>query len=456
MRTEQPRLAEPERRPALELVAEVPEDEQRLGSRTRSTGASVPTSRGEANGPASKGSVGEGGRRGRRGVVGTSKKPSGPGARGPVRAGLPRMRRTGRWTQLRPPARRSPHPRRGAMVRIVSSGRGRTWPSRRPRGSPDRGWPPLEKRPRVARDRARRRPGSDRRPGRARGLRTRRARAAQRIASGRHPGRPDCAGLSGAGVCGRGGSRGEVGRASFRGPPVRGALWRTAGVPGTTVDSLVRVAASRAVRDRGRAGRDVPGEPPARVSGVASGRGESAAVSLRDSPVRPASSRGAGARGEAAGASAGVLVGRTPPLRPGGKSTTRTFFRDWGTTRLGGVEQTRQRLPERFLQRGEQLGPGAESAVTLAEVLPCKLPEPLHAQLHEVVHHSSEVRVAEGGQRHAFTPPAPPLTRRRRPRSTAPGRCVILGLLPVMTEPSAVLLSPGSTCGPGPRSGRGA
>src|SRR5512144_1291441 len=44
--------------------------------------------------------------------------------------------------------------------------------------------------------------------------------------------------------------------------------------------------------------------------------------------------------------------------------------------------------------------------------------------------------------RPAGTPtPAPPLTRRRRLRSTSQGTCVILGLLPVMPDPPAVLLA---------------
>ena len=54
-----------------------------VGSRARSTGASVPTSRGEAKGPGSNGSGASAGRRGRRGVVGVaglSKKPSSTGA----------------------------------------------------------------------------------------------------------------------------------------------------------------------------------------------------------------------------------------------------------------------------------------------------------------------------------------------------------------------------------------
>ena len=61
-----------------------------------------------------------------------------------------------------------------------------------------------------------------------------------------------------------------------------------------------------------------------------------------------------------------------------------------GDHRLGGVAQALERLAQRGLERLEKLGLGAESAVTLPEVLPRELPEPLHAQLLQVVHRSSE------------------------------------------------------------------
>jgi len=62
-----------------------------------------------------------------------------------------------------------------------------------------------------------------------------------------------------------------------------------------------------------------------------------------------------------------------------------------------------ERLAEDGPERLQKLGLGTESAVTLPEVLPRELPEPLHAQLLQVVH-----RWSEG----AFSTPAPPLTRR--------------------------------------------
>src|SRR6185436_8660810 len=74
-----------------------------------------------------------------------------------------------------------------------------------------------------------------------------------------------------------------------------------------------------------------------------------------------------------------------------------------GHHRLGGLAQALERLAEDGPERLEKLGLGAESAVTLPEVLPRELPEPLHAQLLQVVH-----RWSEG----VFSTPAPPLTRR--------------------------------------------
>ena len=85
----------------------------------------------------------------------------------------------------------------------------------------------------------------------------------------------------------------------------------------------------------------------------------------------------------------------------------------WIVTRYEDVKQV-ERRPDVFSNAGpilrldsherlEKLGLGAESAVTLPEVLPRELPEPLHAQLLQVVH-----RWSEG----VFSTPAPPLTRR--------------------------------------------
>jgi hypothetical protein len=63
----------------------------------------------------------------------------------------------------------------------------------------------------------------------------------------------------------------------------------------------------------------------------------------------------------------------------------------------GAFAQTLQRLAERLLQRLEQLGPGAQSAMTLAEVLARELAEPLHAQLLQVVHRGSRPRETHPG-----------------------------------------------------------
>ncbi len=55
--------------------------------------------------------------------------------------------------------------------------------------------------------------------------------------------------------------------------------------------------------------------------------------------------------------------------------------------------------------------------MALAEVLPRELPEPLHAELLQVVHHPSEGRALTGVERSHLM--GQPLTRRRRLRSTS-------------------------------------
>jgi hypothetical protein len=253
-------------------------------------------------------------------------------------------------------------------------------------------------------DRARRRPGSDRRPGRARGLRTRRARAAQRIASGRHPGRPRL--------------RRPLGRRRLRTgrEPRRGRscfLPRPAG----TRRSLANGRSPRYDRGFPRARRRIASRPgPRKSRSRCARRAAGACLGSRQRQRRvccglPPGLTGAArvlARRRSAGGGRRRVRrspgGAHPSLATGRKVDHPDLLPGLGHDRLGGVEQTRQRLPERFLQRGEQLGPGAESAVTLAEVLPCKLPEPLHAQLHEVVHHSSEVRVAGKGGSATLSP----------------------------------------------------
>jgi len=74
-----------------------------------------------------------------------------------------------------------------------------------------------------------------------------------------------------------------------------------------------------------------------------------------------------------------------------------------GDHRVGSLAQELERLAQNGLQGLEKLCLGTESAVTLPEVLPGELPEPLHAQRLQVIH-----RPSEGV---SFTP-ATPLTRR--------------------------------------------
>jgi hypothetical protein len=268
---------------------------------------------------------------------------------------------------------------------------------------------------RLRRIRARRGLGSGRRPGRGSGLRTRWARAAHRSASGRHPERRrGRRGLRRGRRRRRLGTRRRARRGRSRrlwGRPRRGRsrlLPRSAGAGRAFASSRStgcrRGLGSGSARARRRAATR-PGPRGCRSWFARRARsrrwpwrrrcflpGSARAVRALGSGRRPGRCRGGfPARGRRRVRRRLGALGAYPTLATRRKVDHPDLLPWPGHDRLGGVEQARQRLSERVLQRGEQLGPGAESAVTLAEVLPRKLPEPLHAQLLQVVHQWSEV-----------------------------------------------------------------